>query len=133
MDDEPDIAKAVRFCLEHEGYDVTTAADGVAALQAARQIEPDLIVLDVMMPKENGYRVSRMIRDDEKAGKFSKRIPIILLTARNLAGVPGREKMFMDFSQADIMMYKPFEMDDLLKRIRGLIDRSPTGRTLSPR
>jgi CheY-like chemotaxis protein len=74
-----------------------------------------------MMPKENGYRVSRRIREAEKYGKFSKRIPIILLTARNLKADPEREQHFLDFSQADCMMYKPFEMDDLIAKVRELL------------
>jgi len=123
VDDDPDIIEAVRFSLDQEGYEIITAADGMEALEKARKIKPDLIVLDVMMPKENGYRVCGMIREDEKAGKFSKRTPIILLTARNLQNDPEREKMFMDFSKADVMMYKPFEMDDLLKQVHELLKR----------
>ena len=111
VDDEPDIIDTVRFILEQEGYEVMTASDGEEGLRKARQAEPDLIILDVMMPKENGYRVARMIREVERAGKFSKKIPIILLTARNLTDGPDREKMFKEFSQADAMIYKPFEMD----------------------
>ena len=122
-DDEADIVETIQFNLESEGYDVITARDGLEALETARKVEPDIIILDVMMPKENGYRVSRMIKEDEQSGKISKRIPIILLTARNLEGDPDREKLFNDFSKADIMMYKPFEMDDLLKRIEGLLER----------
>ena len=121
VDDEADIVETVRFALDMEGYEVLTASDGLEGLEKARKEQPDLILLDVMMPKENGYRVSQMIREDEKAGKIPKRIPIILLTARNLEGDPEREKMFMNFSQADIMMYKPFEMDDLMKRVREML------------
>ena len=121
VDDEPDIITSIQFCLEQEGYEVLTAADGAKALKTVRNIEPDLIVLDVMMPKENGYRVSRRIREAEKYGKFSKRIPIILLTARNLKADPERERHFLDFSQADLMIYKPFEMDELIEKIRGLL------------
>ena len=121
VDDEPDIVETVKFSLDMDGFEVITAADGAEALNKARQIEPDLIVLDVMMPKENGYRVSQMLKEDQKAGKISKKFPIILLTARNLEGDPEREKMFMKFSDADAMMYKPFEMDDLVKRIHELL------------
>ncbi len=121
-DDDPDIVEAVRFSLEQEGYSVITAGDGVEALNQARQAVPDLMVLDVMMPKENGYRVARTLREDEQAGRISRRIPIILLTARNLQAEPDREKMFMDFSQADAMIYKPFKMDDLLGRIQKLLE-----------
>ena len=123
VDDESNIVETIQFSLEQEGYDVMTAADGVEALTKARENQLDLMVLDVMMPKENGYRVSQKIREDEKAGRLPKRTPIILLTARNLEGDPDREKMFMDFAQADVMMYKPFEMDDLLKHIHALLNQ----------
>lgn len=123
VDDEADIIETTRFSLEQEGFDVDTASDGLEGLQKARAILPDLVVLDVMMPKENGYRVSKLIREDQAAGKIKKRMPIILLTARNLEGDPEREKMFLEFSQCDLMMYKPFEMDDLVKKIRDLLNQ----------
>ena len=121
VDDDLDILETIRFSLVAEGYDVTTAVDGEDGLNRAKQIKPDLMVLDVMMPKVNGYRVSQMMKEGVGSGNPSKRPSVILLTARNLKGDPGREKMFMDFSQADVMMYKPFEMDDLLKQINELL------------
>ncbi len=121
VDDEADIVETIRFALDMEGYDVLTASNGLEGLEKARKELPDLILMDVMMPKENGYRVSQMIRQDEKEGKIAKRIPIILLTARNLEDDPEREKMFMNFSQADSVVYKPFEMDDLLKHVREIL------------
>ncbi len=121
VDDNEDLTETIQFHLDQEGYEVITATDGVDALGQVRHSNPDLIVLDVMMPKENGYRVSRMIKEDEQEGRLSKKIPIILLTARNLKGEPDREKMFMEFSQADDVIYKPFEMDDLVQRIRKLL------------
>ncbi len=120
-DDDADVRETTCFGLKAEGFHVVTALDGLEALRTAREIEPDLIVLDVMMPKANGYRVSSMLKDDQDKGCVSKTIPIILLTARNLAGDPDREKFFMDFSKADHMMYKPFEMDDLVELIRKLL------------
>lgn len=123
VDDDPDILETIRFSLEAVGYDVTTAVDGEEGLNRAKLIKPDLIVLDVMMPKVNGYRVSQMIKEGGGSGNPSKRPSVILLTARNLEGDPDREKMFMNFSQADVMMYKPFEMDDLLKQISELLKR----------
>lgn len=125
VDDDPDIIEIVGYRLQQEGYQVVMATDGVDALGAVRLHNPDLIVLDVMMPGENGYRVSKMIKEDEQAGRLTKKIPVILLTARNLKGDPEREEMFMGFSQADTVIYKPFEMNDLLKRIRELLAQSP--------
>ncbi len=123
VEDDLDILETIRFSLEAEGYDVTTAVDGEDGLNRAKQIKPDLMVLDVMMPKVNGYRVSQIIKEGGGSGNPSKRPSVILLTARNLKGDPDREKMFMNFSQADVMMYKPFEMDDLVKQINELLKR----------
>ena len=122
-DDDADVRETTCFALKAEGFHVVTAVDGLDALRTAREIEPDLIVLDVMMPKANGYRVSSMLKDDQQKGCVSKTIPIILLTARNLSGDPEREKHFLDFSKADHMMYKPFEMDELVALIRDLLVR----------
>ena len=121
VDDEPDILETVRFRLELEGYEVVTAANGLEGLGAVMSQNPDLVVLDVMLPGENGYRVARTIRDEEAAGKRDGRLPIILLTARDLSSDPERERMFIDFSRADLMMYKPFEMDELVSRIQELL------------
>ncbi len=123
VDDDPDLIETIRFRLDQEGYEVITVSNGLEALGAVRESQPDLVILDVMMPKENGYRVSKIIKEDGQAGRLSKKIAVILLTARNLKGDPGREKMFMEFSQADDMIYKPFEMDDLLKRTRELLSQ----------
>ena len=127
VDDDPDIVETIQFSLEQEGFEVLTAGDGVEGLARARQEKPDLIILDVMMPKENGYRVARMIRDDERVGKTIRRTPIILLTARNLSGDPDREKTFMEFSQADMMIYKPFDMDELMRQIHDMLAKSALG------
>lgn len=121
VDDDPDIIEIIKFNLEIEGYEVIAAANGWEALGAFRAEAPDLIVLDVMLPKENGYKVAQMIREDEQSGRVSKKTPIILLTARNLSSDVEREKMFMDFSQADVMMYKPFDMGQLTRKIQELV------------
>jgi CheY-like chemotaxis protein len=123
VDDDSDITETIRFRLEKEGYQVTTAADGGDALEQVQQGYPDLIVLDVMMPKENGYRVSKMVKEYQQEGKISKKIPVILLTARNLKSDPDRERMFKEFSQADDVIYKPFEMDDLVHRIQKMLHK----------
>lgn len=124
VDDESDVVETIKFSLEQEGLEVLTAYDGYKALDVVRVEEPDLLVLDVMLPKENGYRVSRFIKEDVKSGKLSKNIAVLLLTGRRLDNDSEREATFMDFSQADLMMYKPFDMDELIKNIHGLLSSS---------
>ena len=120
-DDEEDLLETLRLRFEIEGYEVLTAANGLEALATARERSPDLILLDVMMPGENGYRVARQIRQEESASGSPSRVPIVLLTARVLSSEPGREQMFMEFSGADRMVYKPFEMEDLVQLVRELL------------
>ncbi len=122
VDDEPDLLATLQYRLRQEGWEVLVARNGLEGLGAVRAKEPDLIILDVMLPGENGYRVAKMIREDEKLGVYPRRTPILLLTARDLSGDPDREKMFMEFSQADRMMYKPFDMVELLGTVRALLD-----------
>jgi CheY-like chemotaxis protein len=124
VDDEPDILETVQHALELDEYEVITATNGLEGLGAARVEQPDLVLLDVMLPGENGYRVARAIRDDEQRGVYEKRTPIVLVTARDLSGDPEREKMFMDFSQADRVMYKPFDLDDLLALVEELLNHA---------
>lgn len=122
VDDDPDIIEIIKFNLEIENYEVIAAANGWEALGAFRAEAPDLIVLDVMLPKVNGYRVAQMIREDEQSGRVSKKTPIILLTARNLSSDVEREKIFLDFSKPDFMMYKPFDMGQLTRKVRELLN-----------
>lgn len=124
-DDEPDVLESLRFRLLQEGYEVATATDGLETLGAARSGQPDLVLLDVMMPRENGYRISRMLREDEARGVYPGGLRIVLLTARNLAPEPDRERIFLDFSGADLMLYKPFGLEELVERIGDLLAGEP--------
>ena len=117
VDDEPDLLETTKFRLELEGYEVVTATDGLRGLEAFLEHRPSLVVMDVMMPGENGYRVARRIREDEESGKLSSRTPIVLLTARDLSGDPERENMFMEFSGADHVLYKPFDLEQLVDQV----------------
>lgn len=121
VDDELDVLETVKYRLEQAGHEVETSGDGIQALGMVRAEQPDLLLLDVMLPGENGYRVAHYIREDESAGVYTRRLPIILLTARDLSADPDREKMFMDFSGADRVIYKPFDLDDLVRQVEELL------------
>lgn len=109
-DDEEDVVTALQFTLEKEGYECLTAYDGKEALDKAKTENPDLILLDIMMPKMNGYKVSRLLKFDEKY----KHIPIIMLTART----QEKDRKVGDETGADVYVTKPFQIDDLVKTIR---------------
>jgi two-component system response regulator MprA len=113
VDDDERIAAAVRRALAYEGYEVTTAHDGLAALEAARESMPDLIVLDVMMPGLDGIEVVRRIR---AAGDD---VAVLMLTART--SVPDRVEG-LD-AGADDYLVKPFAYEELLARVRSLLRR----------
>lgn len=119
VDDEVGITDGVRFCLEQEGYEVETAVNGFEALGAIRAWKPQLVLLDVMLPRENGYRVSRFAKEDVARGLLPP-MSIVLVTARRLED-EERERTFAEFSQADRVIYKPFDLDELLALVRELI------------
>lgn len=116
VDDEPSIAKVVRKQLEVAGYDVSVAVDGEEGLTKARQTTPDLIVLDVMLPKMAGTEVCSTLKRDEQ----TKRIPILMLTARSR---PQDEEEGMKMG-ADAFLTKPFQLAELLEKVRALLQRT---------
>ena len=122
VDDDPDIRETICFNLEQEGYAVISAENGWEALGAVRASEPDLVILDVILPEENGYRVCQFIKSDIKKGVYSKNVIIILLTALELSDARGAEKL-SDLSEPDYIMYKPFEMVELIKKVRDLLEQ----------
>ena len=110
VDDELDMLMVIKLRLEASGYEVVTATDGLEGLNTARRVKPDLIVLDVMLPKMNGYKVSRFLKYDEEY----KHIPIIMLTA--LAGEEDRSTGIETGANAYIT--KPFETQELVDTVR---------------
>jgi two-component system response regulator MprA len=112
VDDDPRIAASLRRALIYEGYEVAVAVDGPAALAAARERPPELVVLDVMLPKLDGIEVCRRLR---AAGD----VAILMLTARDATGdrVRGLD------SGADDYLTKPFATEELLARVRALLRR----------
>lgn len=122
-DDEEDIRALVAFRLERAGYDVITAADGEEALTLATTRLPDLVVLDMMMPKANGLEVTRSLR----AHDTTKDIPVILLTAR------AQEADVASGFEAGVDDYvkKPFSPKDLQLRVQALLEHRPASTALT--
>jgi two-component system response regulator MprA len=116
VDDDARLAASLRRALAYEGYQVQVAADGLAALAAARDREPDLVVLDLMLPGIDGWEVCRRLR-------AASDLPILMLTARDAVAdrVRGLD------GGADDYLVKPFAYDELLARVRSLLRRREPG------
>ena len=114
VEDDAEIADVLRRSLRNEGYEVRTSADGVDALDAAAGFIPDLVVLDLGLPKLDGIEVARRLRSGDD-------VPILMLTARDAleSRVEGLD------SGADDYLVKPFERQELLARMRALLRRRP--------
>ncbi len=110
VDDEPDVASLLTLLLKSQGYNVIAAGDGQEALELARDQSPDLILLDIMLPRLDGYKVARMLKFDEN---FSH-IPIIMLTAK----IQEKDKETGLEMGANAYVTKPFDTEELLKKIK---------------
>ncbi|NQT75574.1 MAG: response regulator [Candidatus Omnitrophica bacterium] len=113
VDDEDDLRSMLKFRLEALDYDVLDAVDGQEGLDKARSSRPDLIILDLMLPKLDGFKVCRMLKFDEK----HKHIPIIMFTAR----AQEKDKQIGKEMGADAYITKPFEPDVLLGKMKELL------------
>ena len=115
VDDEPEAVELVEFNLKGAGYEVATASDGAEALNKARRIQPNLVILDVMMPEIDGMEVCKLMRRDPA----TTGIPIIMLTAKasEVDRVLGLEL------GADDYVVKPFSPRELVLRVKKLLDR----------
>ncbi len=112
VEDDPNLLETLRYNLRKESYDVVTASDGEQALAAARREKPDLIVLDIMLPKISGFEVCRILRKEMTA-------PILMLTAR----ADETDKIVGLEIGADDYMTKPFSMRELTARVRAMLRR----------
>lgn len=119
IEDEADLAASLARALREEGYAVDTAADGEEGLFKAREVEYDAIVLDVMLPRMDGWEVLRRLRRTRKT-------PVLMLTARDAA----RDRVRGLDGGADDYLVKPFDLDELFARLRAIIRRS-AGQTLN--
>lgn len=113
VDDEVDLIETLKFRLEANDYDVIAAYDGQVGLEKARTEDPDLIVLDLMLPKIDGYKICRLLKFDDKY----KKIPIILFTAR----AQESDKQMGKEVGADAYITKPFEPKVLMEKIEELL------------
>jgi two-component system phosphate regulon response regulator PhoB len=117
VDDEPSIAKVLRKQLEVAGFEVNVGVDGEDGLAKVRGWRPDLLVLDVMLPKRSGHEVCSVLRQDEQF----RHLPILMLTAK--AQRQDQEEAMQ--RGADAYLAKPFQLEELLGQIQTLLARSP--------
>jgi two-component system alkaline phosphatase synthesis response regulator PhoP len=119
VDDEPDLVRILRFGLQSAGYTVDCAADGQEGLKKARESRPDVILLDLMLPKLDGYKVCRLLKFDERY----KQIPIVILSARTQE---GDQALALEMG-ANLFVTKPYEFTEILAHVETLI-KAPTAR-----
>jgi DNA-binding response OmpR family regulator len=120
VEDDPAILRGLSDSLRRESYEVLTAADGESAQHLIEEKNPDLIILDLMLPKLSGYEICRKMRSEGNV------TPILMLTAR---GEEGDRVLGLDLG-ADDYVSKPFSLRELLARIRALLRRSQPARAL---
>lgn len=119
VDDEPNIVTVVAARLKGNGYEVIQAPDGLAGLELAKKEKPDLIILDLMLPKLDGYKVCNLLKKDSRyAG-----IPIILFTAK----AQEEDKRMGEEAGADAYVMKPYDPKVLLAQIQELLEKKSGG------
>ena len=123
-DDEPHIRRILQFLLEQEGFEVHMAEDGEEAWKAVASFQPDLVLLDVMMPRMDGFAVLEIVR----AGFETARLPVILLTAKG----EEQDKVKGLAGGANDYIVKPFNHDELLLRVTNLLEATRREREANP-
>lgn len=116
VDDEQDIVESLKFVLEGNDYSCYCAYNGEDGLKLAKELMPDLIILDVMMPRINGYKISRLLKFDSKY----KDIPILMVTARS----QEEDKLIGEETGADEYITKPFDLDEVLQTVNKYLDKA---------
>ena len=114
VDDEQDIVESLKFVLEGSNYTCYCAYNGEDGLNLAREIIPDLIILDVMMPRINGYKISRLLKFDKKY----QNIPILMITARS----QEEDKLIGEETGANEYITKPFDLDEVLQIVQKYLE-----------
>ena len=114
VDDEPDLVETLQVRLAQENYECLTANDGHNGFELARAEKPDLVILDIMLPGMDGYKVARLL----KFQKELKHIPIIMLSARDR----DEDVLLGEQTGANYYITKPFSMDKLVTTVKGFLD-----------
>lgn len=112
-DDESNIVMSLQFLMESAGYEVRTVADGEAALQVLREFRPDLVLLDVMMPKKNGYEICQAMRETPALAG----IKVVMLTAKG-RDIDAEKGLALG---ADAYVTKPFSTRDLVAEVKAML------------
>ena len=116
VDDESDLLEIMSAWLQDHGYEIVTAADGPSALEMAKKHHPELVILDLMLPKMDGYKVTALLKTDSRYSK----IPILLFTAK----APQEEDQKMqEEARIDACLTKPFVPEAFLEKVRELIGK----------
>jgi two-component system OmpR family response regulator len=113
VEDDPNLLETLKYNLRKEGYEVANASDGEQAIEVARKEKPDLIILDIMLPKISGFEVCRILRKEMT-------VPILMLTAK----ADETDKIVGLEIGADDYMTKPFSMREFLARVRAVLRRT---------
>lgn len=115
IEDEPNIAEAIRFILSRDGWRVTHLADGATALAGVRALRPDLVILDHMLPGLSGLEILTAIRADPATSD----LPVMMLTAKG----QGRDREAAERAGASRFMAKPFSNSEILAEVRAMMGR----------
>jgi len=117
IEDDPNMIKLIKYNLEKHGYSVISAEGGTEGLQLARQENPDLLILDVLLPGMDGFKICRLLRYDMKF----KKLPIIILTGQTT----DRHKEMGREVGGNVYLTKPFEPEILLEKVKELLGECP--------
>jgi DNA-binding response OmpR family regulator len=116
VDDEPNILEITKMVLEKEGYEVFTTEYGKETFEKINQYNPDLIILDIMMPDASGWQVCKEIKEKNE----TKDIPVAMFSVRTSA---GSVKKSYEYAHADAHIKKPFTMEELLGTVKSLLQK----------
>ncbi len=119
IDDDIECLELIGIVLDQGGFDCVAASGGLSGLDKIREVRPDLILLDLMMPDLNGWRVYRSVKNDEEL----KGIPVIVVTAKD---DPQEKRMALEFARVEDYVTKPFRLADLLIRVYRILGRVPS-------